>query len=222
MRLDLPVPDPSRFEAAVAAELLAAADARRDLLQSIVEVARAIFLAQAASIALLVDSSQDFMFEAVAGYGAERLVGMRFPAGQGVAGMVAQTGEPVIIDDLAGDPRFARDLASETGYVPQAMMVAALERGERTLGVLSVLDRGRTGRTALQELELLVAFATQAALAVDVGEVARHATALLERVPDQLGLVAHLAERLDGLPPGRRDAGLRLLADLDALLDASA
>jgi GAF domain-containing protein len=212
------VPDHSRFEAAVAAELLAAADARRDLLQSIVEVARAIFLAQAASIALLVDSSQDFMFEAVAGYGAERLVGMRFPAGQGVAGMVAQTGEPVIIDDLAGDPRFARDLASETGYVPQAMMVAPLERGERTLGVLSVLDRGRTGRTALQELELLAAFATQAALAVDVGETARRATDLIERAPAQLGVVARLAERLDSLPPARRDAGLRLLADLDALL----
>jgi GAF domain-containing protein len=98
------------------------------------------------------------------------------------------------------------------------MMVAPLERGERTLGVLSVLDRGRTGRTALQELELLAAFATQAALAVDVGETARHATDLIERVPAHLGVVARLAERLDSLAPARRDAGLRLLADLDVLL----
>lgn len=212
------VSDPTRFQAAVAAELLAAAAARTELLESIVRVARAIFLAQAASIALLDDASQDFVFEAVAGQGADRLVGMRFPAGQGVAGTVAQTGEPVIIDDLARDPRFARDVASDTGYVPQAMMVAPLERGERTLGVLSVLDRGRTGRTALQELELLVAFATQAALAVDVGESAQHAAALIEQAPAQLGLVAHLAQRLDGLPPGRRDAGLRLLADLHTLI----
>jgi GAF domain-containing protein len=218
MRLDQPVSDQTRFEAAVAAELLAAVEARSELLQSIVEVARAIFLAQAASIALLDSSSRDFAFEAVAGQGAGSLVGVRFPAGQGVAGTVAQTGEPLIIDDLAGDPRFARDVASETGYIPQAMMVAPLERGERTLGVLSVLDRGRTGRTALQELELLVAFATQAALAVDVGETARHATDLIERVPAQLGVVARLAERIDGLAPARREAGLRLLADLDALL----
>jgi hypothetical protein len=31
-------------------------------------------------------------------------------------------------------------------------------------------------------------------------------------------VVARLAERLDGLAPARREAGLRLLADLDALL----
>lgn len=222
MRLDCArrsVTDPSRFEAAVAAELLAAAGARRELLQSIVEVARAIFLAQAASIALLEPSSQDFVFEAVAGRGADSLVGARFPAGQGVAGTVAQTGEPVIIDDLASDPSFARDVAAETGYVPRAMMVAPLERGERTLGVLSVLDRARTGRTTLQELELLVAFAKQAALAVDVGETARHASDLMEGVPGHLGMVARLAQRLDGLPPARREAGLRLLAALEGLID---
>jgi GAF domain-containing protein len=213
------MPEPTRFEAAVAAELLAAAEARTELLESIVLVARAIFLAKAASIALLDDASEDFVFEAVAGEGADGLVGMRFPAGQGIAGTVAQTGEPLIIDELAGDPRFARDVAGQTGYVPQAMMVAPLERGERTLGVLSVLDRGRTGRTTLQELELLVAFAVQAALAVDVGETARNAAALIDSVPAQLGLVARLAERIDGLPPRRRDAGLRLLADIDALLE---
>jgi len=46
-------------------------------------------------------------------------------------------------------------------------------RGERTLGVLSALDRGGTGRTTLQELELLMVFATQAAVAIDASEAAR-------------------------------------------------
>jgi GAF domain-containing protein len=120
MRLDQRVSDHSQFEAAVAAELLAAAEARSELLQSIVEVARAIFLAQAASIALLDASARDFAFEAVAGQGAGSLIGTRFPAGQGVAGTVAQTGEPVIIVDLAGDPRFARDVAGDDGRPARA------------------------------------------------------------------------------------------------------
>jgi hypothetical protein len=71
--------------------------------------------------------------------------------------------EPAIIDDLSERPRFARDRAAETGYVPEAIMIAPLLREERTLGVLSVLDRGSSGRSTLQELELLVHFDDQAA-----------------------------------------------------------
>ena len=166
-----------RFQSAVAADVLAAAAARAELLQSIVQVARAIFVARAASIALLDARAGDFVFEAVAGEGAGTLVGTRFPAGEGVAGTVAQSGEPAIIDDLSQHPRFARDRAAETGYVPEAIMVAPLLREERTLGVLSVLDRGSSGRSTLQELELLVHFADQAALALDAGEAARCASA---------------------------------------------
>jgi GAF domain-containing protein len=211
--------DADRFQAAIAADVLAASSARAALLQSIVEVARAIFVARAASIALLDEGAGDFVFEAVAGEGAGRLVGTRFPAGQGIAGTVAQTGEPMIIDDLSQDPRFARDLAADTGYVPRAMMVAPLLSGERTLGVLSVLDRGPSGRSTLQELDLLVHFAGQAALALDAGEAARRAAALLEEgADDELGAVATLARRVAGLSGERREAGLALLKALGTLL----
>jgi signal transduction protein with GAF and PtsI domain len=210
--------DAERFEAAVAGQVLGAAGAREELLQSIADVARAIFLAEAASIAVLETGSREFRFEAVAGQGADRLLGTTFPFGEGIAGMVAQTGEPAVVDDLSGDPRFARPLAEVSGYVPNAMMVAPLQRGEGTLGVLSVLDRGRTGRSTLQELELLVAFAAQAALAVDLGESARRAAELLRGGGEDVGRVAALAARVEALDKGRREAGLQLLDALDRLL----
>jgi GAF domain-containing protein len=210
---------PDRPQIGVAGHVLAAAAARTELLRSIAEVARAIFLAHATSIAMLDPSTGDFVFEAVAGQGADSLIGARFPAGEGIAGAVAQTGEPAIIDDLSRDPRFAREVAAETGYVPQAMMVAPLLRDERTLGVLSVLDRGTTGRSTLQELELLVQFAGQAALALDMGEAARRAAALLQDDPDdELAAVSALARRLETLSGDRREAGLALVAALDVLL----
>jgi GAF domain-containing protein len=208
-----------RAQTTVAGHVLAAAEARMDLLHSIVEVARAIFLAQAASIATLETGTGDFVFEAVAGEGAGSLLGARFPAGEGIAGAVAQTGEPAIIDDLSQDPRFARDVAVVTGYVPNAMMVAPLLRDERTLGVLSVLDRGTTGRSTLQELDLLVHFAGQAAVALDIGEAARRAAMLLQDdADDALAAVCALARRLETLSGDRREAGLALVAALDALL----
>jgi GAF domain-containing protein len=210
---------PDRAQTTVAGHVLAAAGARAELLQSIVEVARAIFLAQAASIATLDPGTGDFVFEAVAGEGAASLIGDRFPVGEGIAGAVAQTGEPAIIDDLSHDPRFARDVAAESGYVPDAMMVAPLLRDERTLGVLSVLDRGSTGRSTLQELELLVQFAGQAALALDLGEAARRAAGLLqEDADDELAAIFALARRLDRLSEERREAALGVISALDVLM----
>ena len=188
---------------------------RRALLQSIVDVARAIFLSQAASIAVLDAGSAQFRFEAVSGEGAERLLGTTFPLGQGIAGTVAQTGEPVVVDDLTKDPRFARGVAEESGYIPTAMMVAPLVSDEDTLGVLSVLDRGRTGRTSLEELSLLGAFAEQAALALALGESAERASAL---PADELARVTRLAAQVDALSGPRRDAALRLLDAFETIL----
>ena len=206
------------FREAIAGNVLAAAGARNELLQSIADTARAIFLAEAASIAVLDEPARDFVFEAVSGQGDTALLGARFPVGEGIAGAVAETGEPVVIDDLSRDPRFARDIAAETGYTPQAMMVSPLRRGERTLGVLSVLDRGATGRSTLQELELLVVFATQAAVALDVTEAARRASALLDRDAIEETALARLLDSLDALEGERRDAATRLIAALADLL----
>jgi GAF domain-containing protein len=182
---------------------------RRELLQSVVEVARAIFLAEAASVAVLDPETDRFVFAAVAGAGSDDLVGTGFAAGQGLAGTVAQSGEPLIVDDLANDTRFARAVAERSGYVPNAMMVASLLRGEDTLGVLSVLDRGATGRRPLQELELLQRFADQAAIALEATSSA---------VPVAPSVVAALEQRLRSVPDARRRSAEHLLAALEELL----
>jgi GAF domain-containing protein len=188
---------------------------RQALLQSITDVARAIFLSRAASIAVLDAGSGQFRFEAVSGEGAERLLGTTFPLGQGIAGTVAQTGEPMVVDDLTNDPRFARSVAEESGYVPTAMMVAPLLGEEDTLGVLSVLDRGRTGRTSLEELNLLGAFGERAALALALDESAGRAAAL---PPGDLAHATRLAARIEELGGTRREAALQLLDALETLL----
>lgn len=207
-----------RYTSAIGAELLAAASARRELLASIVTVAGGIFRAQAASIALHDTNTNELVFEAVWGQGEDELVGSRFAADAGIAGAVLQSEEPLVLDDVARDPRFARRVAEGSGYVPAALMAAPLLRGERALGVLSVLDRGDTGRSTLEEVGLLATFAGQAAIAVDLIAAARRARDLVDSGHDDIAIVARLAARLDAVPDERRAAGLRLLSALEALL----
>jgi GAF domain-containing protein len=218
----------------VAAISLAVLDAdadHRSLLDSVVLAARAIFAAAASSIFLLDTTTGDLVFEAVAGEGEAFLVGSRFPASAGIAGWVLESCEPVIIDDVTQDPRFARDIAESTRYIPRMLMATPVMCGEEAIGVLEVLDAAPSVRSALAQLELLGLFGQQAAVALRIVQRSRAARALLTRgTSDPAGagagapgdgeldeLVA-VVRMLDTLEGERRQAGLQLLGSMRTLL----
>jgi GAF domain-containing protein len=209
-----------RLRTAVAAGVLASEGLHRTLLQSIVNVARAIFSAKASSIFLLDEEADELVFEAVSGEGSDRLVGTRFPSSTGISGWVLVSRQPLVLEDVGADPRWSREAAESTGYVPRGMMSVPLLYEERALGVLSVLDRPANARFSLVEMELLGEFANQAAVALELLLRGRRARLALEGAGDDLGLVARVAENLDALPEERRASGLRLLAELEAVLRA--
>lgn len=202
------------LQAAVAAGVVGSEDAYRALLGAIVEVARSIFGARASSIVLLDEDTDELVFEAVVGEGEDTLLGMRYPAGKGISGWVLATRTPLVIEDVRRDPRFASDVAEDTGYVPKGLMAAPLLHDERALGVLSVLDRPERSLFSLREMELLGLFSHQAAIAVDMLLKARRAERLLGGANGDLRVVAELASAVDALEGERREAGMRLLREL--------
>ena len=209
-----------RLHAAVAAGVLGADESYRALLQSIVEVARAIFGARASSVFLHDTETDELVFEAVAGEGSDELVGRRIPSSTGIAGWVLVTRQPLVLEDVSKDPRFARDAAESTGYVPKALMSVPLLHEERALGVLQVLDRPMRAGFTLQEMDLLGLFANQAAIALDLLLRARRAQDALAGEGD-LGVLARVAGALEGRreeEDGSREGALRLLAELERLL----
>ncbi len=208
----------SELNAAVAAAALGSDKRFRELLRSVVEVARSIFAAKASSILLLDEHANELVFEAVVGEGEEGLLGRRFPAGTGVAGWVLATGTPLVVEDVVADPRFAKDVAEGTGYVPQGLMAVPLLHDERALGVLEVLDR--QSHFTLQEMELLGLFASQAAIALDLLQRAREAERALSG-DGRLDAVARLASALSELDEEARPEADRLLDALTAVLKTS-
>lgn len=205
-----------RLHAAVAAGVMGSEQAHRALLQSIVEVARAIFAAKAASVFLLDEETNELVFEAVTGEGEDTLVGQRFPSGRGIAGWVLVTRQSIVIEDVLQDPRFATDVAESTGYVPRGLMAVPLLHDERALGVLEVLDR--QAKFTLAEMDLLGLFANQAAIALDLLQHARRAQAALAEAGGEEALVARVASALAALDGANREAGTQLLSALDRLL----
>jgi GAF domain-containing protein len=202
--------------AAVAAGSLATESAHRSLLQSVVDVARAILNAKASSIFLYDEASDELIFEAVSGAGADALPGQRIPSGAGVVGWVLASRQPLVIEDVSTDPRFAQDVAVGTGYVPKGLVAVPLLREERALGVLEVLDRATRPGSALHDLDLLSLFADQAAIALDLLQHARRAQSITQG-DDELAVIARLAAALTE-NEGKQATGLRLLRSLEELL----
>jgi GAF domain-containing protein len=206
------------LRAAVAAGALGSEDSYRALLQSIVEVARAIFGARASSVFLFDEPSDELVFEAVAGEGAGDLVGQRFPSSTGIAGWVLVTRQPLVVEELENDPRFAREAAEWTGFVPIGIMAVPLLYEDRALGVLEVLDRPANAAFSLAEMELLGLFANEAAIALDLLQKTRTARSVLESEGGEAEAVARFVSLLADAEPERKDAALRLLRALEQLL----
>ncbi len=212
--------DERRLRDAVAAGALADDGTHRALLESIVQVARAIFHARAASVLLLDEATDELVFEAVVGEGEDTLVGRRFPSGTGIAGWVLGTRQPLVLADVMTDPRFSADTAQSTGFVPKGIMAVPLLHGEDVLGVLEVLDRPADARFRVEEVDLLGLFGIQAAAALALLRRARTAAAALEGQDGDLTALARIAARLGALGDDR--AVTDFLAALDALLARAA
>ena len=133
---------------------------------------------------------------------------------------MVQSGQPIAVSDLAGDPRFSPEVAEQTGYVPQAILAVPVETPQRMLGVISLLDRDARRPGAEQDMALLSLFADQAALAlasVDRFSVlGRVLLATLAEAAAGDDLVAALRQAAGQLPPA--DSDLAALAATFAAL----
>jgi GAF domain-containing protein len=172
--------NPHTRDAATVADALSRAlePIGEDLVAWTARTARAVFGAAACSIALFTDDGTELVFTTSSG-GSPDITGLRLPAGEGIAGWVATTGQPLAVSDLERDQRFAASFASSTGYTPQAILAAPIELDDRVLGVIEVLDRDSNRAGSDDDLNLLTLFGRQAAVALEASARSRRIGTLL-------------------------------------------
>ena len=168
-----------------------AGDVETRLLQSIVDATVRLFDAEAASIALFEPDPDRLEFRVAAGEKGAGAVGLTVAPTQGIAGYVYSTGQALALSDVANDPRFNRDAAEQTGYVPRSIAAAPLLDEHGTAGVLQVLDKRGSPTFSLRDMEMLAVFASQATVAIAAARVQRDSARLLTSV------LAEMAPDLD-------------------------
>jgi signal transduction protein with GAF and PtsI domain len=181
-------------EASIDLQAVLVSSSISDQLDAVCSTARVVFGAQAVSIAIVRDDALHYV--AASGVGSTEIVGTVMPLQRGLGGYVALTGEAIAVDRPSDDPRFARDVAERTGFIPSSLLIVPVSgpRGE-SIGVLTVLDR-TVGTT--DALGIASAFAEQLGTVLPtVDDTARGARILLDAVIDAVRSGdAHLADAL--------------------------
>ena len=86
------------------------------LLELIIESASQVVQAKAASLLLVEPQTNTLFFQVATGDKKEEVKEYRVKMGQGIAGHVAQTGEPLLIADVANDPRWYKEISESIGF----------------------------------------------------------------------------------------------------------
>lgn len=155
-----------------------------------IEAATRLMNAEAGSLLLVDDRRHELYFEVALGEKGEILKEVRLKMGEGIAGWVAEKGEPVIVHDVQTDHRFYRGADAQTSFVTRSMIAAPLLSKGKILGVLQAVNK-LEGNFADGDLEVFVALADLVAAAI---ENAR----LYERLQETFyGTTVALAEALE-------------------------
>ena len=168
----------------VSAELSTTAELPK-LFQSILHLATGVVGADHGSVMLLDDARGVLTVAAAHGHGSRQFENTQLPLGESIAGWVAAHGEPLLIEDVEADPRFAR--RNRPQFEKKSLICAPLKTPNGVLGVICLADRRGAEAFGPDNLRLLTTVAAQAAMAIEdsrhfqqVRRQLREATALHE------------------------------------------
>ena len=126
----------------------------REAFQSIMEELQRLFLPTSAAISLISPNSGMLEIEYALGY-PSNLDELSLHVGKGVAGRVAFTGKPILLEDVATDSRYVKLVESA-----QCKMVVPMISEGQIIGVINV-DSDKKGRYRPSDLDRLAAIADE-------------------------------------------------------------
>ncbi|MDI6736672.1 MAG: GAF domain-containing protein [bacterium] len=174
-----------------------------EVLDQIMEIILKVTLTDAGTLMLLDEVENCLTFKITKGEKAEAIKGYKLKLGEGIAGFVAQTGEPTIIPDVSQEPRFKLEIAKEIDFKTYNILCVPMKIKERIIGVIEVINRLEKEPFSTDDIDLLTALANQAAIVIennkllqDSQEAVRRLKTLLE-VSEVLGATKDLRSLLD-------------------------
>src|SRR5512141_1624379 len=157
------------------------------LIEMIVETAAGVIGARAGSLFLIDPATDELVFEVAIGPEAEQIEGFRMPMTQGIAGLVATSGQPMIVSEARENPQVFREVGERIKHLPESILCVPLFYGDRVIGVFEMIDKLAGPSFTPDDMQVLGLFANQAAIAIELSRTYRHVMPLMIELLASLG-----------------------------------
>jgi signal transduction histidine kinase len=189
------LPTPQKLERQLATQnrlleislLLNSTLAQDALINHIMDAAKELSGAEAASILLIEPHTNDLVFAANSSGGSGDLRGKPVPLEGSIAGMILREEMPVAIDDVSKDPRHYRQLDQQLDFQTRSVLGVPMRIKDKIVGVLEVVNK-INGSWTEEDINSVLILAAQAAVAIENAQL----ITALRSAYDDLGKVDKL------------------------------
>lgn len=134
-----------------------------EILNIIIESAKTLLKAEASSLLLLDESTNELYFASASGDVSERLRNLTVPLDKGIAGACVRSGKPKVVNDTSSNKEFYPGIDKRTGFATKSIVAAPLVISGKTIGVIEVLNKKDSKNWSEADKELLIIIAFQSA-----------------------------------------------------------
>ena len=158
------------------------------LLELIIETATRMMDAKASSLLLLDPKTQRLYFKVATGEKKDDVKQFEIEIGQGIAGHVAQTGEPLLIPNVSEDPRWYKEISESIGFETRSIACVPLKVKGETIGVVEIIDKADGSAITGDDLKILSVFAELAAVGIGNARKIEHDKKEIRDLKEELDL----------------------------------
>lgn len=137
------------------------------VLETIMKQVDRLISPKAWSLLLVDKKSGDLVFEVAVSPVANHLQGLRLRKGEGIAGWVASTGEPLLIPDVSRDERFQGQFDQQFSFTTQSIVCVPMKIKDRVIGVIELINSLEKLVFSHTDMMVLSAIADFAAIAIE-------------------------------------------------------
>ncbi len=167
------------------------------LLELILDKAMQLLDTEAGTFMITDLDNGELEFRVARGPASEGLVGKRLPAGTGLAGTAAQTGQPIIVNEAREDKRWFDELEQDTTFRARALLTVPLVRHNSVWGVIQLINKRNEAPFTEEDQNLLLTFASQSVVAMENARLLAQTDEALRKSVNELSLLTQLDRDLN-------------------------
>ncbi len=170
-----------------------------EMIEKVLYSARKVTRAESASLFQIDEKTGELYFEIISGDKESGLTGIRIPPGKGIVGKAADTGQPILVNDVSKDPQFYADVDKISQWVTRNLLAAPLLINGEAIGVIEVLNTIDRPHFTDHDLEIFQSFSDSVAIAIQrrrlLDDLQKTNTALQKRLKE-VSILHSVAARL--------------------------